>query len=64
MSKVLIVGHGYVGSAVSSIFKKKEKTIIDPKLNKNKIRDFKGNKFDIIFVCVDTPKNQKFKTFK
>lgn len=62
MSKVLIVGHGYVGSAVSSIFNTKEKNIIDPKINKNKISDFKNNKFDVIFVCVDTPKNQKFKT--
>jgi UDPglucose 6-dehydrogenase len=62
MSKVLIIGHGYVGSAVSSIFKPKEKIIIDPKINKNKISDFKNDKFDVIFVCVDTPKKQKFKT--
>ena len=62
MSRVLIIGHGYVGSAVSSIFNAKEKTIVDPKINKNKISDFKSIKFDAIFVCVDTPKNQKFKT--
>jgi len=62
MSKVLIVGHGYVGSAVSSIFNTTEKTIIDPKINKNKISDFRNDQFDVIFVCVDTPRNQKFKT--
>jgi UDPglucose 6-dehydrogenase len=62
MSRVLIIGHGYVGSAVSSIFSTKEKIIIDPKINKNKISDFKTDKFDVIFVCVDTPKNQEFKT--
>ena len=35
--RVMIVGHGYVGSAVASIFKDDEKVIIDPKLNNNKI---------------------------
>lgn len=60
--KVLIIGYGYVGSAVGSIFKKSEIVIIDPKLNKNKISNFKNNKFDIVFVCVDTPLNEKFKT--
>ena len=28
---VLIIGHGYVGSAVASIFNDDEKTIIDPR---------------------------------
>lgn len=60
--KVLVIGFGYVGSAVSSIFKKKEIVIIDPKYNKVKIKDLKDKKFDIIFVCVDTPLNEKFKT--
>lgn len=54
--KVMIVGHGYVGSAVASIFKEEEKVIIDPKFNDNKISDFSEEKFDIVFVCVDTPK--------
>jgi len=60
--KILIVGHGYVGSAVASIFKRKEITIIDPKLNKNKISNFKNTKFNVVFVCVDTPLNEGFKT--
>ena len=54
--KVMIVGHGYVGSAVASIFNDEEKVIIDPKFNDNKIADFSGHKFNIVFVCVDTPK--------
>tara|TARA_Y200000002_G_scaffold325536_1_gene287699 strand:- start:43 stop:873 length:831 start_codon:yes stop_codon:yes gene_type:complete len=54
--RVMIVGHGYVGSAVASIFKDDEKVIIDPKLNNNKISDFAGNRFMAVFVCVDTPK--------
>jgi len=54
--KVMIVGHGYVGSAVASIFNDEEKVIIDPKFNDNKISDFCGEKFNIVFVCVDTPK--------
>jgi len=58
--KVLIVGHGYVGSAVASIFFDDEKTIIDPRLNDNKIADFKDTKFDAVFVCVDTPEGDKF----
>ena len=52
----MIVGHGYVGSAVASIFDDEEKVIIDPKFNDNKISDFSEQKFDAVFVCVDTPK--------
>ena len=33
--KVMIVGHGYVGYAVASIFDEEEKVIIDPKFNDN-----------------------------
>jgi UDPglucose 6-dehydrogenase len=62
MNKVLIVGHGHVGSAMSSIFKPSEKIIIDPKHNKCKISDCTNKQFSVIFVCVDTPKNEKFKT--
>jgi UDPglucose 6-dehydrogenase len=62
MNNILIIGHGYVGSAVSSIFNKREKTIIDPRLNNIKISDIRHKKFDIIFVCVDTPRGEKFKT--
>ena len=58
--KVLIVGHGYVGSAVASIFNDDEKTIIDPRYNDNKITDFKDQEFDVVFVCVDTPEGDKF----
>ena len=48
--KVMIVGHGYVGSAVASIFDDEEKVIIDPKFNDNKISDFSEQKFDAVFV--------------
>ena len=54
--KVMIVGHGYVGSAVASIFEEEEKVIIDPKFNDNKIADFSNEDFIAVFVCVDTPK--------
>ena len=54
--KVMIVGHGYVGSAVASIFKDDEKVIIDPKFNDNKISDYAEDSFMAVFVCVDTPK--------
>ena len=59
--RVMIVGHGYVGSAVASIFKDDEKVIIDPKVNDNKIQDFAGQKFDSVFVCVDTPMGENTK---
>ena len=59
---ILIVGYGYVGKAVASIFKKTQLTIIDPKFNNLQIKDFAKNKFDVVFVCVDTPVNEKFKT--
>ena len=57
----MIVGQGYVGSAVASIFKEEEKVIIDPKFNDNKIKDFMGKDFDAVFVCVDTPKGDNTK---
>ena len=60
MYKVLIVGFGFVGSAVASIFSEGEKIIIDPKFNNNKISDFKNQKFDAVFVSVDTPKAEGF----
>lgn len=60
MYNVLIVGFGFVGSAVASIFSEGEKTIIDPKFNDNKISDFKDQKFDAVFVSVDTPKAEGF----
>ena len=61
MYKVLIVGHGYVGSAVASLFSQEEKVIIDPKFNNDKISDFKDYAFDAVFVSVDTPKAEGFK---
>tara|TARA_R100000329_G_C7550031_1_gene194345 strand:- start:478 stop:807 length:330 start_codon:yes stop_codon:yes gene_type:complete len=61
MYKVMIVGHGYVGSAVASLFSDEEKVIIDPKFNDNKISDYSETKFDSIFVSVDTPKAEGFK---
>lgn len=62
MHKVLIVGCGYVGSAISSIFKKSEKTIVDPKMSSLQIKDVADKKFDVVFVCVDTPLQENFKT--
>jgi len=62
MYDVMIVGCGYVGSAIKEAFKEDNITIIDPKLNKDTITNNKNKSFDIIFVCVDTPKNENFKT--
>jgi len=59
--KVLIVGYGFVGSAVGSIFSDDEKIIIDPKLNDDKISNHKLEFFDSVFVSVDTPKAEGFK---
>ncbi len=61
MYKVMFVGYGFVGSAVGSIFSNNEKVIIDPKYNDNKIKDYVGHKFDVVFVSVDTPKAEGFK---
>jgi UDP-glucose 6-dehydrogenase len=55
MEKFMIIGHGYVGSAVSSIFQDHEKIIIDPKFNQQTIADYSGEAIKIVFVCVDTP---------
>lgn len=62
MVKILIIGYGYVGSAVGSIFRENEKTIIDPKFTTLSIPDVSNKKYDVVFVCVDTPLNEKFKT--
>lgn len=59
--KVLIVGYGFVGSAVGSIFEDHEKVIIDPKINDDKISNHKLQFFDAVFVSVDTPKAEGFK---
>lgn len=56
----MIVGHGYVGSAVASIFSEEEKVIIDPKLSDDVIENHQGEIFDAIFVCVDTPKENNY----
>ena len=58
--KVMIVGHGYVGSAVASIFSDEEKIIIDPKLSDDVISNHDGEIFDAVFVCVDTPKGNNY----
>jgi UDPglucose 6-dehydrogenase len=62
--KVLIIGYGYVGRAIGSVFNSKELTIIDPLINKNKISNFKEKRFDAVFVSVDTPLNEEFKTLE
>jgi len=61
MYNILIIGHGYVGQAVSSIFENDSVSIIDPKYNNNTIHNFSQEQFDLVFVCVDTPKNENFK---
>ena len=38
--KIIIVGHGYVGSDVTSIFEDHEKVIINPKFTDNKISNY------------------------
>lgn len=58
--KVMIVGHGYVGSAVASIFSDEEKVIIDPKLSDDIVSNHTGEIFDAVFVCVDTPKGNNY----
>lgn len=58
--RVMIVGHGYVGSAVASIFSDEEKVIIDPKLSDDIISNHAGRIFDVVFVCVDTPKGNNY----
>jgi len=59
--KVLIIGYGFVGSAVGSIFEEHERIIIDPKINDDKISNHKLEFFDAVFVSVDTPKAEGFK---
>ena len=61
MYKVMIVGHGSVGSAIASLFSDEEKVIVDPKFTDNKISDNPGIPFDAVFVSVDTPKAEGFK---
>ena len=58
--RVMIVGHGYVGSAVASIFSDEEKVIIDPKLSDDVISNHAGEIFNVVFVCVDTPKGNNY----
>lgn len=59
--KILLAGQGYVGKAIVAAFKNDIISIVDPKYSNKKISDFTNHKFDIVFVCVDTPKNEKFK---
>ena len=58
---ILVVGYGYVGKAVAAVFKADTLSIVDPKYFNNKLSDYKNHKFDIVFVCVDTPIDNKFK---
>ncbi len=57
---ILIIGYGVVGKAVASVFNSKEVCIVDPKYTANKIADYKDRAFDAVFVCVDTPYEDKF----
>jgi UDPglucose 6-dehydrogenase len=56
--KLLIVGHGFVGKAVSYGFThpEVEHTIIDPKYG-NSVVDINIEDYDATFVCVPTPMN-------
>lgn len=55
MTKIGIVGAGFVGSAVDNGFKKNvKKFLVDPKLNTN-LSDLKIFDPDFIFICVPTP---------
>lgn len=60
--KILIVGYGYVGKAISSVFRKKELFIVDPKYFRSSIESYSNIKFDLVFVCVDTPTGDNFYT--
>ena len=51
-----IIGHGFVGSAVSSAFD--DFMISDPAYNNVTIKDVVAAKPDAIFVCVPTPKSK------
>jgi len=63
MYNICIVGYGYVGKAVSSAFNTDNLTIIDPKIDKDSsIEAVSKNRYDLVFICVDTPKNENFKT--
>jgi len=61
MSNILIVGYGYVGSAIAKALSKNNIYIAEPK-NNTSIQSFKNKNFDFIFVCVDTPLKENFKT--
>jgi UDPglucose 6-dehydrogenase len=56
--KLLIVGHGFVGKAVSYGFThpEVEHTIIDPKYG-NSVADIDIEDYDATFICVPTPMN-------
>ena len=60
--KALIVGYGCVGKAVASIFRRQELAIVDPKFSISQIKDFSKVNFNVVFVCVDTPLSEQFKT--
>ena len=55
MYKVMIVGHGFVGSAVASLFSEKEKVIVDPKFSDSKISDNPGIPFDLSLIHISEP---------
>lgn len=52
---VLIVGHGFVGKAISGALKSDvDLSIADPNLGNDQYK-FKENNIDIIFICLPTP---------
>jgi UDP-glucose 6-dehydrogenase len=58
----MVAGFGMVGTAVANVFDPQEKIIIDPKyFPDRKISDYAGQRFDAVFVCVDTPRNDNFR---
>ena len=55
IKRILVIGHGFVGSALEQSFLKEvKKEIVDPKYN-NKIEDFASFNPHLIFICVPTP---------
>ena len=55
MKRVLVIGHGFVGSALETSFHEEvEKKIVDPKYN-TKVQDFASFNPHLVFICVPTP---------
>lgn len=58
MTKVGVIGAGFVGGSVINGFDKAELFIVDPKKNKNTIKDLVKEDPSVTFVCVPTPESR------